>query len=71
MLCYKDRTYCAFKKCKLFDVCDVALTNTIQEEATAFGLPISQYAEKPDCFLNKEQYTEYKQRAKELALLGD
>ena len=50
MLCYKDRTYCDFKECKHKDTCSTYLTDKIKEDAHNFGLDVSVYANKPECF---------------------
>lgn len=50
MICYKDRTYCQYYTlCKNYDNCN-ALTLEVKEAADDFGLPISQFNDKPDCF---------------------
>jgi len=49
MLCYKDMTFCSYyKECKDKD-CIRALTPEVEESARKFGLPISHFAERPDC----------------------
>ena len=50
MICYKDRTFCSYEKCKKFSECPRALTKEIKVSAKGFGLPICQFAERPDCF---------------------
>ena len=51
MICFRDRTFCSFyEKCKHGLACAVALTPRIIEKSKECGIPISQYAEKPECF---------------------
>ena len=49
MLCYRDMTFCGFKNCTNFDTCCRALTEKVQFEAEAFGLPTSRYISPPPC----------------------
>jgi hypothetical protein len=50
MICYRDRTFCGFyKDCKNSKACIIKLLPEVQEDADKFGLPIAQYAEKPNC----------------------
>jgi hypothetical protein len=52
MICYKDRTYCAyFLLCKKGYICDRALTEDIKAAATEANLPISQFIGFPECFV--------------------
>lgn len=54
MLCYKDKTFCPYcEDCKEGLGCHRALTHEVKKQAEYTGLPISQFAEKPDCY--KEQ----------------
>ena len=51
MICYKDRTFCRFyEECKDGSTCSRALTTDIIKNAEESKLPVSQYAEKPECF---------------------
>jgi len=55
MICFRDRTFCPFyEDCKYGLACPVALTPQVEEAARAWwweeNPPISQYAEKPECF---------------------
>ena len=51
MPCYKDRTYCPFNDtCAHDEDCPRALTVELQQDAKAFGLPISKFTDKPDCW---------------------
>ena len=52
MICYKDMTFCPFHKdCETGKVCDRALTDKVQADADAFGLPIAQFIERPECHM--------------------
>lgn len=52
--CYLDRTFCPFyKDCFKGEFCYTALTEEIQRRADLFGLPVCQFLEKPECFLEK------------------
>jgi len=54
-LCYKDMTFCRFhSRCKAGDYCTRSLTDQVQKDAQAFGMPIAQFAEKPNCFDPKD-----------------
>lgn len=58
MMCYRDRTFCQFyDDCKDGNRCVRALTPTIRERAEAFGLYISQYVDRPECFKTNERPT--------------
>jgi hypothetical protein len=60
MLCYRDRTFCRFwKDCKRGDVCIRKLTDEVIDKATAISLPICEYNEKPDCFIEKKLDKQY------------
>ena len=54
MLSYKDRTYCAASTCDKFSSCPEAFTLQVQEDAEAYGLPIS-LVDKLLCYENKQQ----------------
>jgi len=49
MICYKDRIFCPFIKCKN-KKCNRRLTKKIIKDAEKTNLLISQYAIKPECF---------------------
>lgn len=50
MICYRDMTFCPFfGDCKKADVCSRPLTADVVISAQRFGVPISQFAEKPQC----------------------
>lgn len=54
MICYKDKTFCSFyDECQDRANCFRALTDIIKENAQKIGMPISQFVDKPDCFLDK------------------
>jgi len=60
MVGYADRTFCPYRECKEFDDCFHALTDKILEDAKEWwggkeGAPIVQWAEKPGCFVQREQ----------------
>ncbi len=50
MLCYRDTTFCSYDTCVVFPKCSRALTQEIKDKASKFGLPVCQFAEKPDCY---------------------
>jgi hypothetical protein len=54
MLCYRDRTYCRFVDCADFDKCPRRLTESVKQAAELLRLPISQFAEQPECFVAKK-----------------
>ena len=54
MLCYRDRTYCGFADCADFDKCSRRLTESVKQAAELLRLPISQFAEQPECFVAKK-----------------
>mgnify|MGYP001139949878 CR=1 FL=1 len=54
MLCYRDRTYCRFTDCADFDKCSRRLTESVKQAAKLLRLPISQFAERPVCFVAKK-----------------
>ena len=48
---YKDKTFCPYGTiCKDGSTCDRVLTPADVEEAMKLGLPISQFAQFPECF---------------------
>ena len=50
MICYKDMTFCPYwEDCKEKD-CPRALTPDVCERANDIGLPICEFANKPDCW---------------------
>lgn len=59
MLSYKDMTFCAYTDCKFFKYndpykqCFRALTKKVIEDANKLNLPICQFADKPECFKDK------------------
>lgn len=53
MICYKDNTFCPFDRCLNFRKCLRALHPIIVTDAEKFGLPISRFAEEPDCYVDK------------------
>ena len=51
MMCYRDRTYCGYwRECANGRICAAALTSEVMDMAEREGLPICQYAERPECF---------------------
>lgn len=53
-LCYKDMTFCPFwRNCFNVADCHRPLTDEVAEAAHKFGLPLSQFTDKPSCW--KEQ----------------
>lgn len=58
MMCYRDRTFCGFKDCTNFNKCSRRLTEAVEKAAELLRLPISQFAEQPECFVaNKSPET--------------
>lgn len=54
MYCYKDRTFCTYyKECEDGDKCGRALSDEDINIAYREKMPISTFAEKPDCFDKK------------------
>jgi len=52
MICYRDRVYCSYHAiCNKGWVCDRALTDKIRRLAVKADLPISQFIDKPHCFV--------------------
>jgi hypothetical protein len=57
MICYRDKTWCAFyKECKKGNKCTIALTPEVIKLAKEWwrneNPPICTYVNKPDCFEN-------------------
>jgi len=54
MMCYKGKTFCDFKDCEEWDICDRAFTKKEKENARKWwgkeGAPIAIFSDKPDCF---------------------
>jgi hypothetical protein len=51
MICYLDMTFCRFHEdCNEGDTCERAATNEVWNDAELMRLPLSVYAEKPQCF---------------------
>ena len=51
MLCYRDMTFCQYWKiCVDGDTCFRALKQQVVLNARLAGLPICQFARKPDCY---------------------
>jgi hypothetical protein len=56
MISYKDMTFCTFyKSCADGDKCFRACTPETIQQSVRFGLPISSFCSKPDCFKKKEE----------------
>ena len=54
MMCYKDMTFCGFyEDCKDGETCCRALTQAIIYAATWQETYISQFADRPECFIEK------------------
>ena len=54
MMCYRDMTFCSYwQDCKDGNDCHRALTIEVQNNAETNNLDICQYAEKPECFIEK------------------
>ena len=55
MLCYRDMTFCPYwKKCAGGKGCFRALTKEVKAKSILIGLPICQFADKPDCYEEAE-----------------
>jgi hypothetical protein len=55
MLCYRDMTFCGyFEDCRKGNECVRALTTAVRNAAQSNHLPICQWGEKPECFVEKE-----------------
>lgn len=52
-LVYRDMTWCSYSDCTDLK-CTRRLTQAVEQSAELLRLPISQFAEKPDCFKEKE-----------------
>ena len=56
MLCYRDMAFCRFYEgCEQGDTCERAATPEVWEGAEAARLPLDVYADKPQCFNQKEK----------------
>lgn len=60
MICYKDKTFCDYyKTCADGDTCHRALTKDVRKRARKWWgrgiIPISVYAEHPECFKEKKK----------------
>ena len=53
-LVYRDMTFCRFVDCTDFDKCSRRLTESVKQAAELLRLPISQFAEQPECFVAKQ-----------------
>lgn len=53
-LVYRDMTFCRFSDCADFDKCSRRLTESVEQAAELLRLPISQFAEQPECFVAKK-----------------
>lgn len=51
---YRDMTFCGFTDCKNFNTCSRRLTDAVEKAAELLRLPISQFAEQPECFVAKK-----------------
>lgn len=52
MICFKDMTFCSFfEECMDGEDCHRALTEGVWREAEESGMPISRFAEWPECFV--------------------
>lgn len=51
MISYRDMTFCPFyKDCKSAHMCSRPLTAKVRDDAEKFGLPLSMYTSKPECW---------------------
>ena len=51
---YRGMTFCRFSDCTDFNKCSRRLTESVKQAAKLLGLPISQFAEQPKCFVAKK-----------------
>ena len=52
MICYRDMTFCTYwENCANGATCSRALTKFTEYGAREIDLPICQFAEKPECFV--------------------
>ena len=51
---YRDMTFCGFTDCENFNKCGRRLTEAVEKAAELLRLPISQFAEQPECFIAKK-----------------
>lgn len=64
MLCYQNKTFCSFyETCQSGHKCLRALTIGIVVGSEYTGLPISEYYEKPDCYVVKDKNTSIEKAA--------
>ena len=55
MICYKDITFCPFWiECKDGSGCRRRLTQKVEDDAVNAGIPIMEFTEKPECFVEGE-----------------
>ena len=59
MICFRDMTFCPFyEDCAIAEHCDFPLTEEVERQAREWwgsdDAPISQWTEKPDCHVKKE-----------------
>ncbi len=55
MLTYRDMTFCDYyKKCMSGKECPRAYTKEAEVLAISFGLTVSRYVDKPNCFGRKK-----------------
>ena len=51
MICYKDKAFCPYwHDCQKGGECHRAMTDEVVRGSARAKLPISQFAEKPDCW---------------------
>jgi hypothetical protein len=52
MICYMDRTFCPFYEgcVKAHTICSRPLTPEVRAAAEKFGLPVSVFSQRPDCY---------------------
>lgn len=56
MICFSDMTFCPFyKDCAKAWNCHRPLTEKVEQAAQRAGLPISAFAEKPDCHSDRRE----------------
>lgn len=61
MICYKDKTFCSFfKECSKGHDCHRALTIDVINNALKSNLPVCEFSNKPDCFIDIKELLESK-----------
>jgi len=58
VMCFKDRTFCRFTGCVVFNICPRSFTEELKEEALSWwgseDYPVCFYSTKPECYEETE-----------------